>query len=199
MARRAQGPLCTTLSGLNIRLAPAGVRAEAPGFGELLALGELYADRREHGPPVADVGARERGLLAWSERGSVGLVAGEYVFQAGHHRVTERASSKPGVSTRALRTSSGTGSSTVTAIAAREPGSPRPTAMLPMLIPCSPRILPSIPIMPGLSSLRMKSMYFSGTISKSKPIASTSRGCILGPKRVPLTAFSPRRNSTRFV
>src|SRR5215213_2638100 len=120
---------------LNISLAPAGVRPETPDLRELLALGELYPDRREHSTPVADVGARDRSLLAGPEGGCVGPVAGEYVFQAGHHRVTDRASLKPGVSTRAFRTSSGTGSSTVTAIAAREPGSPRPTAMLPMLIP----------------------------------------------------------------
>src|SRR5918994_4344325 len=188
------------LSPLNFRPAPGGVPAEAPGLRELLALGELYPDRREHGPSVADVGARDRGLLAGPEGRCVGFVTGEYVFRAGHQRrVTERASLKPGVSKRSFRTSSGTDSSTVTAIAAREPGSPRPTAMLPMLMPCSPRILPSFPIMPGLSSLRMKSMYFSGTTSKSKPIASTSRGCIFGPKSVPLTAFSPIRNSTRFV
>ncbi len=44
-----------------------------------------------------------------------------------------------------FRTSSGTGSSTVTAIAAREPGSPRPTAMLPMLMPCSPEDAAELP------------------------------------------------------
>src|SRR5215204_843197 len=106
------------LSRLNIRLAPARVPAESPGLRELLALGELYPDRREHGPSVADVGARDRGLLAGPEGRCVGFVAGEYVFRAGHHRVTERASLKPGVSTRAFKTSSGESASTVTAIAA---------------------------------------------------------------------------------
>src|SRR4028119_1842794 len=112
--------------------------AESLGLRELLSFGELDPDGRQHGPPVADVGTRVGGLVAGPEGGSVGPVAGEYVFEAGHHSVTERASSKPGVSSRAFRTSSGTGSSTVTAIAAREPGSPRPTAMLPMVMPWGP-------------------------------------------------------------
>src|SRR5215210_694152 len=189
----------TDLLRLDIRLSPAGVLTETLCLRELLAFRELDPDWRQHGSPVADVGAREGSFLAGAEGWPVGPIAGDYVFEAGHHSVTERASSKPGVCSRAFRTSPGTGSSTVTAIAAREPGSPRPTAMLPMLMPCSPRMLPSLPIIPGLSSLRMNSMCFSGTTSKSNPIAPTRRGCILGPKRVPLTAFSPMLSSTRLV
>src|SRR5215203_3237584 len=187
-------PLC-----LNIRLPPAGMFAEALGLGKHFTLRELDPDGGQHGAPVADVSARKWGFVAGAEGGAVGRVAGEYVFEAGHHSVTERASLKPGVSSRACRTSSDTGSSRVTAIAAREPGSPRPTAMLPMLMSCSPRMPPSLPIIPGRSSLRMKSMCFSGTMSKSKPIAPTSRGCILGPKRVPLTVIPPIRSPTPLV
>src|SRR3712207_1222567 len=177
--------------------APAGVHAKALDLGKLLTLAELDAHRGEHGPPVADEGAGEGRFVPGSVGMAVGPVAGEYVFQGGHHSVTAQAWLKPGVSSKALRTSSGTGSSTVTVIAAREPGSPRPTAMLPMLMPCSPRTVPSLPIMPGTSSLRIKSMCFSGTMSMSKPMTSTSRGCILGPTSVPLTTFSPRSSSSR--
>jgi hypothetical protein len=62
---------------------------------------------------------------------------------------------------------------------------------------------PTCPIIPGLSSFPINSMYLSGTTSKSKPMASTSRGCIFGPLKVPLTKFSPsppsRRSTTRLV
>src|SRR5829696_513455 len=63
-------------------------------------------------------------------------------------------------------TSSGTGSSTVMAMAAGAPGALRPTAMLPMLILCSPRMVPTLPIMPGLSSLRIKSVLFGDEVDR---------------------------------
>src|SRR4028119_1281320 len=123
---------------LYVRLLPAGVLPDVLGFGELLALGELDPDRGQHRPPVADEGAGERGLVAWDKGRTVVPVAREDVVEVRHHSVTARASLKPGVPAKVLRTSSGTGSSTVTAIAAREPGLPPPTAMLPMFMPCLP-------------------------------------------------------------
>src|SRR5215207_2157660 len=101
-------PLC-----LNIRLPPAGMLTEALGLGKLFTLRELGPDGGQHGAPVAEVGTRKWGLVAGAEGGAVGRVAGEYVFEASHHSVTERASLKPGVCSRACRTSSETGSSTV--------------------------------------------------------------------------------------
>src|SRR5919112_3278809 len=192
---------------LDVRLVPAGVSAEALGLRKLLAPGELDPDRGQHRAPVADVGAAYGGLLARFEDRAVGPVARDDVFDVNGraHRLTERASVKPGASRRAFRTSSGAGSSIVIAMAAGEPGALRPTAMLPMLIPCSPRMLPTLPIMPGWSSLRIKSVCFCGTISTVKPKASTIRGCIRGPTRVPLTTLSSslpseaRRNVTRLV
>src|SRR4028118_2137436 len=130
---------------LYVRLLPAGVLPEVLGFGELLALGELDPDRGQHRPPVADEGAGERGPVARHEGRAVVLVAGEDVVEVRHHSVTARASLKPGVSAKFFRTSPGTGSSTVTAIAAREPGSPRPTALLPMVRLWRPRVAPPAP------------------------------------------------------
>jgi hypothetical protein len=64
--------------------------------------------------------------------------------------------------------------------------------------------VPILPIMPGISSLRMKSVYFCGTMSTVKPKASIIRGCIRGPSKVPLTMLSPpspapNRKVTRLV
>ena len=49
-------------------------------------------------------------------------------------------------------TSGGTGESTVRAIKASPPATFRPTSIVAMLMPCSPRIVPTFPMIPGRSS-----------------------------------------------
>ncbi len=74
--------------GLYVRLAPAGVGAQALGLRKLIALRELDADRGEHGSPVADVGAAYRRLVARLEDRAVGPVAVEDVLDARRHSPT---------------------------------------------------------------------------------------------------------------
>jgi hypothetical protein len=73
---------------LNVRLVPASVGAEALGLRELLALGELDANRGQHRPPVADVGAGYWGLIARFEDRAVRPVPGEYLVDARWHGST---------------------------------------------------------------------------------------------------------------
>src|SRR3712207_9054104 len=96
----------TAFLGLYVGAAPARVLAEVLYLGEFLTLGQLNAHRGEHGPAVADEGAGEGRFVPGPVGVAVGPVAGEYVFQGGHHSVTAQAWLKPGVSSRASMTSS---------------------------------------------------------------------------------------------
>ena len=77
-------------SSLDVGLLPAGVNAKAFCLRERITFGELDANWGEHRTAVADVGTRERGLLARFVDWAVGPVevkyTGEYVLSTRRHR-----------------------------------------------------------------------------------------------------------------
>src|SRR5690606_27753503 len=76
----------------------------------------------------------------------------------------------------AISRSSDTGWSTRIRAIASPPGRARPRWKVALLMPASPNVLPSAPMMPGLSSLRTYSMYGPSCASVSMPLTSTTRG-----------------------
>jgi hypothetical protein len=56
--------------------------AKALGLRELLAFGELDADRGQHRAPVTDVGAGDGGFITRLGDRTIGPVAREYVLDA---------------------------------------------------------------------------------------------------------------------
>ena len=97
-------PLCQTVSlgnpppsalgarfsSLDVGLAPASVRPQTFSLREWVVFGKLDANWGEHRTAVADIGARERGLLARFVDWAIGTVkakyAGECVLSTRRHR-----------------------------------------------------------------------------------------------------------------
>src|SRR5580658_3021278 len=66
-------------------------------------------------------------------------------------------------------------------------------------IPAEPSTVPTTPIIPGRSSLRITSMWGDGATSTEWSSTITTRGSLCDPVRVPATECDPDRNVTRLT